>query len=246
MPETSRPYPRILTILLLVFFGLTAAHASATNAPAPGLIAVPFYLALQWIHLHIVANWGWAILVLTLGINLALLPARIYAMRTQRKLQRLQPRIDAIRARFKDCRFGDPRMQEMNAEILALHRSEGVYPAAGLLPLLVQMPLLFGFYRMLKNAHELQNAPWLWLHDLSASDPLHLLPLAFVVTMVTMQLLTPSPGVAPAQRRIMAFASSNLGGVMSWNVAAALTLYWTFGNVIGIVHQIVAGRSRLG
>jgi YidC/Oxa1 family membrane protein insertase len=116
---------------------------------------------------------------------------------------------------------------------------------SGVLPLLIQWPLLYGFYRMLHNAAELHHAPWLWLHDLSAADPLHILPIFCLLSMVLQQVVTPAPGTDRAQRRMMAIALPLLYGFMTWRVSAGLALYWGLANVISILQQVVFNRTRL-
>jgi YidC/Oxa1 family membrane protein insertase len=208
------------------------------------LFAKPFFVALNWMHQHLVRNWGWDILLLTLGINLALLPLRIKSMRSQRKMQQLQPEIAAIRERYKGCKLGDPQMLAMNKEIAALHERYGVSMFGGFLPLLIQLPLLSGIYRMLHGAGELHHAPWLWLHDLAAPDPLHLLPIFFVVTMFLQQIVTPSPATDALQRKIMAVALPLIYCFIAWRVAAGLALYWSLGNVITIVQQFLFNHTN--
>ncbi len=231
--------------------GKAAATVHAISQPprkGNGFLAIlarPLFVALKWIHLHVISNWGWAILVLTLLINVALLPLRIRMMRSQLKTQRIHPEIAAIKERFKGCKLGDPRMLAMNEEISGLQRAHGISMWNSIVPLMIQMPLLYGFYQMLHNAVELQHAPWLWLQDLSVADPLHILPFVFVVTMVLQQWLTPAPGTDAAQRKMMAVAMPLLYGVMTWHVSAGLALYWSGGTIFAIVQQMVFSRSRL-
>src|ERR1700678_2552426 len=117
-----------------------------------GIIARPLFLWLKWIHNHIVANWGWAILLQTLVINLALLPLRLSQMKSMLKMQRVAPQIKAIQEKYKKYSLRDPKKAEMNVEISELYKKEGVNPAGGCLPLLIQMPFLFAYYRMLNVA----------------------------------------------------------------------------------------------
>ena len=210
------------------------------------IIAKPFFLALRWIYQHIVSNWGWAILVLTLFINLAMLPTRVQMMKSALKMQRIQPEMDSIKNRYKNYKMNDPRKQEMNKEIFDLQKREGVNMFGGCLPMLVQMPLLFGFYKMLSNVIELRHANWLWLHDLAAPDPLHILPVFFIVSMFLVQFLTPSPGVDPAQQKMMAFTMPVFFGFMTWNLASGLALYWSFGNIINVIQQYVMNKTSMG
>jgi YidC/Oxa1 family membrane protein insertase len=211
-----------------------------------GIIAKPLFLALRWVHEHIVSNWGWAILVLTLVINLAMLPTRIQMMKSALKMQRIQPEMNAIKEKFKKYKATDPRRADMNKEMFDLQKREGVNMFGGCLPMLVQWPLLFAFYRMLLHTIELRQAPWLWLHNLAAPDPLHILPVFFIVTMFLVQYLTPSPGMDPAQQKMMAFTMPVFFGFMTWNLSSGLALYWAFGNVINVIQQAVMNRTGIG
>ncbi len=210
------------------------------------LISEPLFLVLQWMHEHIVANWGWSILLLTLVINLAMLPTRITMMKSALKMQRIQPQMEAIKERYKKYKMNDPRRQDMNQEIFALQKKEGANMFGGCLPMLIQWPLLYGFYNMLSNVFELRQAHWLWLPDLASPDPLHILPIFFIVSMFLVQYLTPSPGVDPAQQRMMAFTMPAVFGFMTWSVASGLALYWACGNIVNIVQQTVMNRNKLG
>jgi len=219
---------------------------AVVNFGLAGIIAKPLFLALRWIHEHIVSNWGWAILVLTLIINLAMLPTRIQMMKSALKMQRIQPEMNAIKEKYKKYKATDPRRADMNKEMFDLQKREGVNMFGGCLPMLVQWPLLFAFYRMLLNTIELRQAPWLWLHNLAAPDPLHILPVFFIVTMFLVQYLTPSPGMDPAQQKMMAFTMPVFFGFMTWNLSSGLALYWAFGNVINVIQQAVMNRTGIG
>jgi YidC/Oxa1 family membrane protein insertase len=210
------------------------------------LISEPLFLVLRWIHEHIVSNWGWSILLLTLIINIAMLPTRITMMKSALKMQRIQPQMDAIKARYKNYKTTDPRRAEMNQEIFALQKKEGANMFGGCLPMLIQWPLLYGFYDMLSVVFELRQAHWLWLPDLASPDPLHILPIFFIVSMFLVQYLTPSPGVDPTQQKMMAFTMPAVFGFMTWSVASGLALYWACGNIVNIVQQMVMNRTKLG
>jgi YidC/Oxa1 family membrane protein insertase len=211
-----------------------------------GIIARPLFLWLKWMYSHIVRNWGWAILLQTLVINLALLPLRLSQMKSMLKMQRVAPQIKSIQEKYKKYSLRDPRKAEMNTEISALYKKEGVNPAGGCLPLVIQMPFLFAYYRMLNVAMDLRHAPWLWVHDLSAPDPWHILPIAIIVTMFFMQRMTPQAGMDPAQQKIMNLMMPGMLGYMSWYLPAGLGLYWSAGQLIGIVQQAVMNRTSLG
>ena len=211
-----------------------------------GIIARPLFLWLKWMYNHIVPNWGWAILLQTLVINLALLPLRLSQMKSMLKMQRVAPQIKSIQEKYKKYSLRDPKKAEMNEEISALYKKEGVNPAGGCLPLVIQMPFLFAYYRMLNVAMDLRHAPWMWIHDLSAPDPWHILPVAIIVTMLIMQRMTPQAGMDPAQQKMMNIMMPGMLGLMSWNLPAGLGLYWSAGQLIGIVQQSVMNRTALG
>jgi YidC/Oxa1 family membrane protein insertase len=161
-------------------------------------------------------------------------------------MQRVQPQIKAIQEKYKKYSLRDPEKAKMNEEISTLYKKESINPAGGCLPLVIQMPFLFAYYRMLNVAMDLRHAPWLWIHDLSAPDPWHILPVAIIVTMLLMQRMTPQAGMDPAQQKMMNVMMPGMLGIMSWNLPAGLGLYWSAGQVIGIVQQSVMNRTSLG
>jgi YidC/Oxa1 family membrane protein insertase len=211
-----------------------------------GLIARPLFLWLKWTYNHIVANWGWAIVLQTIIINLALLPLRLSQTKSMLKMQKLGPQTKAIQEKYKKYSMRDPRKQAMNEEIAALYKKEGVNPVGGCLPMVIQMPFLFAYYRMLGVALDLRQAHWLWIHDLSSADPYHILPIAVIVSMVVMQRMTPQAGMDPAQQRMMNIFMPLMLGYISWYLAAGLCLYWSIGNVIQMVQQSVMNRTEMG
>lgn len=210
-----------------------------------GLIARPLFLWLRWTFKY-VHNWGWAIVIQTIIINLALLPLRLSQMKSMLKMQRVAPQIKAIQEKYKKYSLRDPKKAEMNEEISALYKKEGVNPIGGCLPLLIQMPFLFAYYRMLGVAIDLRHAPWLWVPDLSAPDPHWVLPIAIVVTMFFMQRMTPQAGMDPTQQKMMNFMMPAMLGYISFNLASGLCLYWAMGQLIGIVQQWALNQSPLG
>jgi len=211
-----------------------------------GIIAKPLFVWLRWTFHHIVANWGWAIIVQTIVIALALLPLRITQMKSMLKMQRVAPQIKSIQEKYKKYSLRDPRKAAMNEEISALYKKEGVNPAGGCLPLLIQMPFLFAYYRMLSTALDLRHAHWLWIHDLSAADPLYLLPILMVISTLITQRMTPQAGMDPAQQRMMNVMMPLMMGFIFFRLAAGLNLYYSVVNLIGIAQQSVMNRTKLG
>jgi len=210
-----------------------------------GLIARPLFLWLRWTY-SFIGNWGWAICVQTLIINVALLPLRISSMKSALKMQKIQPQMNAIKDKYKKYSMRDPRRQDMNTEIGALMKQEGVSPVGGCLPMLIQMPFLFAYYSMLRSALDLRHAHWLWIHDLSSADPWHILPIGIIITMLFTQRMTPQAGMDPSQQKMMTFVMPLMLGIISWSLAAGLCLYWSEGNLIAIAQQYVMNRTSLG
>jgi YidC/Oxa1 family membrane protein insertase len=211
-----------------------------------GVIARPLFLWLKWTYEKVVHNWGWAIVIQTLIINLALLPLRIASMKSALKMQKAAPKIKAIQEKYKKYSMRDPRKQEMNQEISALYKAEGVNPVGGCLPMVIQMPFLFAYYSMLGAAIDLRQAPWLWIHDLSSRDPFFILPVALVVSMIVTQRMMPQPGMDPAQQKMMTLMMPLMMGFLFYNLAAGLNLYYSLGNLIAIAQQAVMNRTSLG
>lgn len=210
-----------------------------------GIIARPLFVWLKWIH-GFVPNWGWAIVVQTFIITLALLPLRISSMKSALKMQKIQPQMNAIKEKYKKYSMRDPRRQEMNTEIGELMKREGVNPVGGCLPLLIQMPFLIAYYRMLGEMIDLRHAHWLWIADLSAKDPYLVLPLLMVGSMVLTQRMTPQTGMDPAQQRMMNVMMPLMMGFIFFNLAAGLNLYYAESNLIMIAQQAVMNRTGLG
>lgn len=207
-----------------------------------GFIAHPMLKALQWIHAHLVANYGWSIVILTSAIKVLLLPLSISAFKSMRKMQKLNPRMQAIREKWrgklrdKQGRFNPEAQRQMNEEIMGLYRQEGANPAGGCLPILVQLPIFFAFYTLLATTVELWHAPWLgWVKDLSAPDPYYVLPIVMGVSQIIQQRMTPPPP-DPVQRKLIQ-AMPILFTVFSLGFASGLVLYWFTNNLWSIAQQ---------
>ncbi len=209
-------------------------------------IAKPLYLILRFMVSHGVPNWGWAIVISTVILNLAMLPARISAMKSSLKMMRVQPKIDAIKKRYSNLKMNDPRKMDMQQEQMALMKAEGVNMYGSCLPMLIPMLLIWPYFRILLSAVELRQAHWIWLPDLSQPDPTHILPIVIIVTMFLTQYITPSPGMDPAQRRMMAFMMPVFFGFMLWHYASGAALYWGTGNIIMLAMQVGINRSHWG
>ncbi|MGE5347599.1 MAG: membrane protein insertase YidC [Acidithiobacillales bacterium] len=190
----------------------------------------------------VVRNWGVAILVITILIKLLLFPLTHKQLVSMKKMAALQPKMEAIRAKYSTKVKTDPSARlKMNEETMALYKQEGVNPAGGCLPLLLQMPILIAFYNLLAHSIELRHAPFmLWITDLSAKDPYYITPILMTVTMWVQQQMTPATG-DPAMRRVMNIMPFAMGFFFK-DMPSGLVLYWLMQNVLTIVQQILLDR----
>lgn len=191
----------------------------------------------------VLGNYAAAIIVLTLLIKSALWPIQNKATNEMRKMSSLSPKMAELKEKFKD----DP--QKMNEETMKLYREYGVNPFSGCLPMLIQIPIFFGFYAMLGTAIELRNSSFFWIHDLSQPDtvghllgfPINLLPIVMAGTMIWQMAITPKSGDA-MQQRIFYFMPV-IFLVFCYNYASGLALYWTTQNLFSI-GQLYLTRNR--
>ena len=211
-----------------------------------GWLAKPLFIALNWTNDRITHNYGWAIVLVTIGLNMLLLPVRLSGMKSAKKMASLQPQIQTINAKYKNLGLRDPKQADKNAEVMELYKKHGVNPiASGCLPLLFQFPFFISFYTVLTVAIELRGAHWFWVSDLSRPEQLaiRILPVILIATQFISQKLTPpSPGVDPAQQKAMMIMPLALG-FMFYYQSAGLVLYWLTGNLVGIVQQSLMNRA---
>jgi len=207
----------------------------------------PLLAGLHWTYEHVVPNYGWAIILMTLLIKVLLLPITHPSTLSMRKMQALNPRMQAIRDRYRPKlkdKQGRPNLEmqrKMNEEVMALYKAEGVNPVGGCLPLLVQMPILYAFYRLLSTSVELRHAPWIfWVHDLAAPDPHLILPLIMGATQFLQVKLAPQSG-DPAQRRLFMLMPLFML-IFFLSAPSGLVLYWLTNNILTIIQQAVYNR----
>ncbi len=213
-----------------------------------GIISRPLLYGLNWLYENVVANYGWCIVLMTFFLRLAMLPLTHKSYTSMQKMQKLNPRMEAIRAKYRPKlkdKQGRPNLEmqrKMNEDMQALFREEGVNPVSGCLPILVQMPVFFGFYRLLSEAVELWDAPWaLWIHNLAVADPFYVLPIVMGLTQFASMRMTPQmPN--PTQRFIMNTMPIWFT-IISFGFPSGLVLYWLTNNVLTIVQQ--GGYNRL-
>lgn len=200
-------------------------------------IADPLFHGLKWLHKYI-PNWGWATVVLTLVINLLFFPLRISTYKSTLKMQRVAPEVKQIQERYKKYKMNDPRKAEMNKEVMAVYSREGINPLGSCLPMLLQMPIWFGFNTALRYAIELRHAHWLWLRDLASKDPYYILPATMGISMYLMSKMTPMTTTDPQQAQMMKFMPISMALMfVIFPFSSGLALYILTSNLIGIVQQ---------
>ncbi len=194
-------------------------------------IAKPVFTLLNFLY-GLIGNWGWAIVAMTFLIRVVLFPLTYKGMVSMNKLKELSPKIKELQARYK----GEP--QKLNAHMMELYKKHGANPMGGCLPILLQIPVFFAIYRVLQNAVELKDAPWiLWVNDLSILDPWFVLPIAMGITMFLHQRLTPTNFTDPTQEKIMKFLPL-IFTFFFVTFPAGLTLYWFINNIFSILQQM--------
>ena len=210
-------------------------------------IAQPLFLAMRWSHDHIVPNYGWVIILVTVVINFALFPLKLKSMRSAMKMQRVQPLMKAIQDKYKHLKMKDPRRQEMTRETMELYKKHGINPFGSCLPMLLQIPFLYGFYKVLVLSIEMRQAPWiLWIGDLSAPEqiPIRTLPILLCATQFVLQRMSPMPSPDPAQQKMMMYMPL-MFLFLFWSMSSGLVLYWLTGNVVGIAQQWYINRTEM-
>jgi YidC/Oxa1 family membrane protein insertase len=211
-----------------------------------GFIGRPLFAWVRWTQQHWTSNWGWTIVLVTVMINLALLPLRISQIKSSMKMQKVAPQMQQIQEKYKKYKLDDPRRADMQKEVGALYKAHDVNPVGGCLPVIIQMPFLFAFYTMLRNAIELRHARWLYLTDLSAPDHYHIIPIATVVLMMAMQRMMPAAGMSKEQQRMMNMFTPIMFAMFTWSVASGLGLYIITGTVVQIIQQSIMNQTEMG
>ncbi len=203
-----------------------------------GLVAVPLLKSLLFIG-KLVHNYGVAIIIITILIKLIFWPVTAASMKSMKRMQKFQPLINQLREKYKD----DP--QRMNQETMALYREHKINPLGGCLPMLIQIPVFFGLFSMLRSAIELRGAPFLWIADLSQPDTIFTipginlgfnpLPLLMVGTMIWQQKITPTT-MDPKQAKLMMLMPIVML-VFFYNASSGLALYWTVQGLLSVGQQ---------
>lgn len=257
--DQSEPVPEVAVITrsepmaLRVYVGpkdyddLKAIHPPLHSLVQFGwleIIADPLFHGLKWLHTY-VPNWGWAIVVLTLIVNMVLFPLRISSYKTTIKMQRVGPEIKQIQEKYKKYKMNDPRKAEMNKEVMAIYSREGINPIGGCLPMVLQFPIWFGLNRALSYAIELRHANWLWVHDLASKDPYYILPVMVGVSMYLVSKMTPMTITDPQQAKMMKLMPVSMAVMfVVFPFPSGLALYILTSSLVGILQQWYLNRTH--
>jgi len=204
------------------------------------VLSQPLFWVLDLIH-GWVRNWGLSIIITTILIKLVFYKLTATSGRSMAKMRKLAPRMKALQEKHKDDR------QALSQEMMALYKKEKVNPAAGCLPILIQMPFFFAFYWVLIESVEMRQAPFaLWIQDLSVRDPFFILPALMIGAMVFQMRLNPAPP-DPVQARVMQIMPFVFGALFAF-FPAGLVLYWLTNTVVSIgqqwrINQLVAREA---
>lgn len=210
-----------------------------------GFISRILTKVMRWMH-DVSGNWGVAIILLTLCIRTVLWPLQSKAQYSMKRMGLLAPKMKELQEKYKD----EPQKQQV--EVMKMYKEYGVNPVGGCFPMLLQIPIFFGFYSVLQNAAELRGQPWLWVKDLSLADTIHTLhfssslplignhfdinplPLIMGVTMILQMKLTPQPATVDKSQKMMFTIMPFFFLFICYNFAAALSLYWSTQNIFAI------------
>ena len=201
-------------------------------------IGQPMYSAMT-VFFDLTGNWGWSIVLVTILIKLLLWPLSMVSYRNMGKMRAVQPKMQEIQERHADDR------QALSKAMMELYKKEKVNPALGCLPMLMQMPFFLAFYWVLIETVELRYAPFLfWITDLSARDPLFILPILNMAAMWGMQQLQPQPvGADPIQANVFKYMPL-IFGVMFALFPAGLVLYWFLNSLVSAVQMVMHGPRK--
>jgi YidC/Oxa1 family membrane protein insertase len=182
-----------------------------------------------------VGNWGIAIILLVIIVRIILFPLTFKGMVSMYKLKELAPKMKELQLKYKN----DP--QKLQMHMMKLYKDHGANPLGGCLPLLIQIPIFYGIYKLLLYSIELKGASFLWIYDLSEMDPYFILPILMGVTMYLQQKLTPTNFQDEMQEKIFKFLPL-IFTIMMATFPAGLVLYWTTNNILSILQQYIINK----
>jgi YidC/Oxa1 family membrane protein insertase len=193
-------------------------------------LAQPLFWVLNWLH-GLFGNWGWAIIGIVVILKLILYPVSAKQYQSMARMRAVAPRIEQLKERY-----GEDKMK-FNQAMMELYQKEKINPLGGCLPMLVPIPIFLALYWVLLESVELRQAPWmLWIDNLTAPDPLFILPALNLAVMWATQKLTPSPGMDPMQKKVLQWMPV-IFGVMFAFFPSGLVLYWLTNGVLGLAQQ---------
>lgn len=238
--------PKDEKVSLLVFFGAKDLEylkknkkelVELVNFGFFSFIAKPLLWILKAIN-GLIHNWGFSIIILTFLLRIALYPINHKQIVSMKKMQKIQPKIEGIRKKYKNALKDMEERAKMNQEIMEAYKKEGINPLGGCLPLAVQIPILWAFYSMLTAAIELRNSPFIfWIKDLSSRDPYYITPILMGIAMLWQQKMTPATGTG-SQKFLM-----NMMPIfftfLFLNFPSGVVLYWFMNTVLQIIQTYI-------
>jgi YidC/Oxa1 family membrane protein insertase len=198
---------------------------------------------LLWMRHTFNVGYGWVLVIFGVLVRLLLWPLNQNAMRSSMKLQRIQPQLAELQAKYRD---NPERQREAMLKLYQEHGMSPFTPVLGCLPMLLPMPILFALYFVFQNTIELRGVSFMWLPDLSLKDPLYITPLfmglsMFLLSWIGMRGMPPSP-----QGKMMSYVMPVMFTVLFWNFASGLNLYYAVQNVAALPQQWLLARERTG
>jgi YidC/Oxa1 family membrane protein insertase len=199
-------------------------------------LAVPILKCITFLY-QLTSSYGVAIILFTIAVYSLFFPLKWRSSKAMKKAQKLAPKMKELQEKIKGMKQNDPRLKDLQMEQLRLMKEGN--PLGGCLPLLIQMPFLFALYRAITISLDFRQATFLWLPDLSAGDPFHILEVLMAGTMIVLQLITPAPSADPLQRKMMAIGMPIFMLYVLWGAPSGLLLYWLVGNIVGFSQQFL-------
>jgi YidC/Oxa1 family membrane protein insertase len=220
------------------------AYTAILNFGFFGSVAKLLFVALKAIQ-KVVPDWGWAIVIFTVLLRLLLWPLNSKQIMNMLRMKDFEPHQKALQEKYKKFGSDMAKKAEMQKELMELYKKNGHNPLGGCLPMLVQMPVLFALWSMLLNVYDIHKAAWhpTWIHDLSMKDPYYIIPVLMGASMIAQQMLTPTTGVDPTQRKMMMFFMPVFMVFIFAQTPAGLTLYYLIYNLMGLLQTWVVMRS---
>jgi len=205
-----------------------------------GFIAEILYKGIKETH-KVVPNWGFCIIILTIIIKIICFPLTYSSTKSMAKMQEIQPKIKALRAKYKKAKQDIGQRRKMNEEMMKIYKEHGINPAGGCLPMLIQIPIFWGFFRLLVISIEFRQSPFIfWIKDLSIKDPYYVTPILMGITQFISQKMTPT-SAEPTQQKMMLIMPVIMT-IFFMNFQSGLVLYWLTSNVLQIGQQYIMNR----